>query len=133
MYFCSALQGPVRVVMSDFLASLNDRTADDEPAKKKPKTLSGYFDLFDLCIPGHDTLLTSFVSGSSYHCMSGQSKIIVLTLVVPATRKSDTAHSFLRGPSSQPSAGRDGHFSSSLSAKNGWTPCHGLDLNMKAP
>jgi hypothetical protein len=99
----------------------------DEPAKKKPKTLSGYFDLFDLCNPGHDTL--HLFQGRRIIACPDRSKIIVLTLVVP--RKSDTAHSFLRGPSSQPSAGRDGHLSSSLSAKNGWTPGHALDLNMK--
>jgi hypothetical protein len=80
--------------MSEFVTSLNDRTADDEPAKKKPKTLSGYFEIFDpnnhvqvaakidhsatclvpadLCNPGQDTLLTSIVSESSYLCMSVQ-------------------------------------------------------------
>jgi hypothetical protein len=33
--------------MSEFVTSLNDRTADDEAAKKKPKPLSGYFELFE--------------------------------------------------------------------------------------
>jgi hypothetical protein len=70
----------------------------------------------DWCNPVQDTLLTSFVSGSSYHCMSGQVADHCFDFVVPTTRKSDTAHSFLRGPSSQSSAGRDKHFSSSLSA-----------------
>jgi hypothetical protein len=33
--------------MSDFEDSLNDRTADDEPEKRKPKILPGYFETFN--------------------------------------------------------------------------------------
>jgi hypothetical protein len=57
--------------MSDFVASLNDRTDDDEPAKKKPKTLSGYFELF---VPNNHVQVSSKIEHERKEAERDQSR-----------------------------------------------------------
>jgi hypothetical protein len=108
-----------RVVMSDSEDSLNDWTADDEPCRERlfnTKSIAdclGYRDASGIVVLQHTWCQWICATQGRTHCLlhlfqgrritacPDKSQIIFSAFVVPATRKSDTAHSFLRGSSSQ--------------------------------
>jgi hypothetical protein len=67
--------------MSEFVTSLNDRTADDEPANKEPKTLSGYFETFD---PNNHVQVAAKIERERKEAERDQARRSQATFLVPA-------------------------------------------------